>query len=364
MNETVSTPGTGVPLLDVRGLQTSFATQRGALRAVDDVSFTLAKGETLGIVGESGSGKSVLARTVMNLLETGGSVHVKGEVYFEGRAIASLPRAERQHFWGPQIAMVFQDPMTSLNPVKRIGTHVTEPLRYHLGLGRRAARDRALELLQRVGIPEPRRRLDQYPHELSGGMRQRVVIAMALACEPKLLIADEPTTALDVTVQRQILDLLAALATDEGMATILISHDLGVVAGRTHRIAVMYAGRIVETAEPRELFARMRHPYTEALLGCVPRLDQPGHTRLTAISGRPPDLAQLPKGCRFAPRCRYAQSRCLDEDPVLTLLEEQSRHSYACHFPPDTPPGIAAREANERSGKTAAGLRLDALEAV
>jgi peptide/nickel transport system ATP-binding protein len=321
-------PGTG-PLLEVHDLRTSFATARGSLRAVDGVSLTVGRGETVGIVGESGSGKSVLVRSIMNLLPR--TATVEGSVVFEGRDVRSLDGAERKHFWGPHIAMIFQDPMTSLNPVKKIGQQLVDPLRYHLGISRRAAHNRALELLRLVRIPEAERRLGQYPHELSGGMRQRVMIAIAVSCNPKLLLADEPTTALDVTVQKQILDLLESLQRELDMAMILITHDLGVVAGRAKRIGVMYAGRLVEEADTRALFADVRHPYTEGLMASIPRIQQPSHTRLVGIGGRPPDMVDPPAGCRFAPRCKYAQTRCREESPAL--LDVPFGHSYACFYP-------------------------------
>jgi peptide/nickel transport system ATP-binding protein len=316
-------------LLEVDGLLTSFATARGELRAVDGVSFTLARGETLGIVGESGSGKSMLARTIMGLLPP--TAATSGRVVYAGKDVAEMSPSAARKLWGPELAMVFQDPTTSLNPVKRVGTHITESLRHHLGLSRQGARARAVDLLDQVGIPDPAQRVRQYPHELSGGMRQRVTIAVALACEPNLLVADEPTTALDVTVQKQILDLLSRLQRERGMAMILITHDLGIVSGRTDRVAVMYAGRLVETAPTRRLFASVRHPYTEALLRSSPRIDAPSHTRLQAITGRPPDLANLPSGCRFAPRCPHATDRCRDEEPVLE--ESEAGHLVACHHP-------------------------------
>jgi peptide/nickel transport system ATP-binding protein len=300
--------------------------------AVDDVSFTLERGETIGIVGESASGKSVLARSIMNILSRNAIVSSESKITFDGLDPRRLPSELARHFWGPQIAMIFQDPMTSLNPVKRIGTQIMDPLRYHLGMKRSQARTRALELLGLVGMPDPEDRLGRYPHELSGGMRQRVMIAIALSCHPQLLIADEPTTALDVTVQRQILELLKNLQADLQMAMILITHDLGVVAGRTDRIAVMYAGRIVEIADTRELFSDMRHPYTEALLESIPRLENPSQQRLRAIPGRPPDMARPPVGCRFAPRCRYAQEDCVRIDPPLTPSTEPG-HLFACHHP-------------------------------
>jgi peptide/nickel transport system ATP-binding protein len=326
---------TGTHLLEVSHLSTSFVTPNGPVTVVDDVSLTLGRGETLGIVGESGSGKSVLVRTIMNILGRQAVISPETRVLFNGRDTRRLTRAESRHLWGREIAMVFQDPMTSLNPVRRIGRQIIEPIQYHLGLDRRAATERAVELLDRVGIPEARRRLDDYPHQLSGGMRQRVTIAIAISCEPKLLIADEPTTALDVTVQKQILDLLIELQTELGMSMILITHDLGVVAGYTDRIAVMYAGRMVERAEPIDLFEATRHPYTEALLQSIPRLEDPSHTKLHATPGRPPEPSAFPPGCRFAPRCRYVQPDCHEHQP--DLLGADSGHEFACFHPLGTP---------------------------
>ena len=319
------------PLLAVDDLRTVFHTPRGDVRAVDGVSLTLGPGEILGLVGESGSGKSVLGRTIMGLISSGDTSTVTGSVRLAGHDVHALRPAQRRRLWGPEVAMVFQDPMTSLNPVKRIGTHLTETLRQHLGCSRAEARDRAVELLRQVGIPEPGRRLRQYPHELSGGMRQRVVIAMALACGPRLLIADEPTTALDVTVQKQILDLLASLTRELGMATILVSHDLGAVAGRTDRVMVMYAGRTAETGPTAEVFADPAHPYTEALLASIPDIDDPPHSWLRTIDGNPPDMAAPPPGCRFAPRCARAAEVCTTTLPVVERLGD-TRH-LACHRP-------------------------------
>jgi peptide/nickel transport system ATP-binding protein len=332
-------------LLSVEHLTTAFATSRGPLRAVDDVSFTLRPGETFGIVGESGSGKSALVRTIMGLQPRSAIVPPESRLVFDGADVRSLSREQKRHFWGPQIAMIFQDPMTSLNPVRTIGSQMIAPIRYHLGLSRSEAQSRAAGLLAQVGISAPDRRLKQYPHELSGGMRQRVMIAIALSCDPKLLIADEPTTALDVTVQKQILDLLARLQQERHMAVILISHDLGVVAGRTARTAVMYAGRIVETAPTADLFDAMRHPYTQALLLSVPRLEQPSHTRLEAIAGRPPDLVAIPPGCRFSPRCPYVQPRCREEEPPLDAAGT-ARHPARCWYPVGTGAGREALERN------------------
>ena len=338
----MSTPATTsqstqAPVLEVQDLRTTFSTARGEVRAVDGVSLRLAAGETLGLVGESGSGKSVFGRTVMGLIGDGPTTSVTGEVRIDGVAVPTLSGSQRRRLWGPKIAMVFQDPMTSLNPVRRIGPHLTDPLRLHLGLGRKEATERAVELLDRVGIPEPRRRLRQYPHELSGGMRQRVMIAVALSCDPDILVADEPTTALDVTVQKQILDLLAGLAAERRMATILISHDLGAIEGRTDRVAVMYAGRVVERAATADVFAAPRHPYAEALIASVPSLSAQPHTLLRVIEGAPPDMAHPPEGCRFAPRCTRAQEQCSDRSPVLTGIGED--RDVACHFPIGMPTG-------------------------
>jgi peptide/nickel transport system ATP-binding protein len=332
-------------LLEVDDLHTTFTTPRGEVRAVDGVSLSLKPGETLGIVGESGSGKSVLGRTIMGLVSNNATTSVTGTVRIAGQDVHALSPARRRKLWGPTVAMVFQDPMTSLNPVKRIGVHVTEALRLHLSLGKTEAYERALELLTQVGIPEPKRRMTQYPHELSGGMRQRVVIAMALCCGPELLIADEPTTALDVTVQKQILDLLASLSQTLNMATVLISHDLGAVEGRTDRVQVMYAGRAVEASRTSVVFDEPGHPYAEALLASIPRLDDPPHTVLRAIDGTPPNMIAPPAGCRFAPRCQYARERCATEPPPLLDLGGPGRaHFVACHYPLIAPAGPAGGE--------------------
>jgi oligopeptide/dipeptide ABC transporter ATP-binding protein len=337
-------------LLEVEDLRTGFRTSRGLVRAVDGVSLSLGRGRTLGIVGESGSGKTVLSRSIMGLLPKRNVVR-EGKVIYEGVDLVTASPATVRDRWGAEMAMIFQDPMTSLNPVLRIGNQITEGMRFHLGMDRKTAGANALRLLQDVGIPEPERRLRQYPHELSGGMRQRVMIAVALACGPKLLFADEPTTALDVTVQAQILNLLQRAQRERDMAMVLVTHDLGVVAGRADEIAVMYAGRIVEKAPTAQLFANVRMPYTEALLRSIPMLDAPSHTRLQAIPGRPPDLVSPPSGCRFAPRCPYAQDRCWAEEPPL--VEDQPGHSYRCWFPVGSPVGIgshAAPAGNARSG--------------
>jgi peptide/nickel transport system ATP-binding protein len=285
----------------------------------------------------------VLGRSIMGLLP-GTNVVRSGTVRFAGHDLTAMSLAELREVWGMQIAMVFQDPMTALNPVVRVNRQITEGLRLRAGFDRTAARDTALALLRSVGIPAPERRLRAYPHELSGGMRQRVMIAIALACGPKLLLADEPTTGLDVTVQAQILDLLAQQQRERNMGMVLVTHDLGVVANRTDEIVVMYAGRIVEQAATKDLFANTRMPYTEALLRSIPRLAEPSHTRLRAIPGRPPDLAANIAGCRFAPRCPYAQDRCVAEEPPLRAAGQG--HTFRCWFPVGTPDAEAALARN------------------
>jgi peptide/nickel transport system ATP-binding protein len=343
------------PLLEVDGVKTYFKTPRGLVRAVDGVSLTLERGKTIGVVGESGSGKSVLSRSIMGLLPN--NVVREGSIKFEGREIGKADTEEMRRYWGTQMSMVFQDPMTSLNPVMRIGNQITESLRYHLDVTKDYANETALALLQSVGIPEAERRLREYPHQLSGGMRQRVMIAIALACGPRLLFADEPTTALDVTVQAQILDLLQSQQRERFMAMVLVTHDLGVVAGRADNTAVMYAGQIVEYASTRSLFAETRHPYTEALLKSIPKLAQPSHTRLDAISGRPPDLVSPPVGCKFAARCGFAQPKCIAEEPPLTD-ETTPGHAFRCFYPVGTQAGTDALERNLAAGVTATGLTV------
>jgi peptide/nickel transport system ATP-binding protein len=343
------------PLLEVDGVQTFFKTPRGLVRAVDGVSLTLERGKTIGIVGESGSGKSVLSRSIMGLLPNNVVRH--GSIKFEGREIGDADGETMRGYWGTQMSMVFQDPMTSLNPVMRVGKQITESLRYHLDVTKEYANETALALLQSVGIPEAERRLREYPHQLSGGMRQRVMIAIALACGPRLLFADEPTTALDVTVQAQILDLLQSQQRERFMAMVLVTHDLGVVAGRADNTAVMYAGQIVEYASTRALFAETRHPYTEALLKSIPKLAQPSHTRLDAISGRPPDLVSPPVGCKFAARCGFAQPKCVAEEPPLTD-ETSPGHAFRCFYPVGTAAGTEALERNLAAGVTATGLTV------
>ena len=346
------------PMLEVDDLRVTFSTAAGSLNAVDGVTLTLHERESIAIVGESGSGKSVFARTLINLLAGNGTR--TGTIKIGGRDIDQLSKAERKHFFGVQAAMVFQDPMMSLNPVKRIGAQLTEAMRYHLDMDKVDANNRAIALLKQVHIPSPEKRMRQYPHELSGGMRQRVVIAMALACEPRLLVADEPTTALDVTVQKAILDLMDELRDERNMSLILITHDLGVAEGRADRIGVMYAGRLMELTSARELFANMRHPYTEALLESIPSTDMPSHTRLMPIPGRPPDLLNPPKGCAFAARCRYARPECLERKPPL--VETKPDHWVACFNPVGTDAGRAALAQNQADGATAAGLSLDPAE--
>jgi oligopeptide/dipeptide ABC transporter ATP-binding protein len=319
------------PLLDVDDLRTAFVTARGTVRAVDGVSFTLQRGKTLGIVGESGSGKTVMARSVMGLLPKEGVVR-SGTVRFEGTDLVALDLKSLRKYWGEKIAMVFQDPMASLNPVMRVGRQITEMLRLHLDIDRAEAKATALSLLGQVGIPSPESRYRAFPAQLSGGMRQRIVIAIAIACAPRLLLADEPTTGLDVTVQAQILDLLSTLQRERNMAMILVTHDLGVVATRTDDIIVMYAGHVVERAPTDVLFANMAMPYTEALLNSTPRIANPSHTRLLTIPGRPPDLLNPSPGCPFAPRCRYAQDRCRQERPPLVTAGRPD-HLYACWYP-------------------------------
>jgi oligopeptide/dipeptide ABC transporter ATP-binding protein len=299
-----------VALLEVKGLKTYFFMREGAVQAVDGVSFSVEKGKTLGIVGESGCGKSVTALSLMGLIPKPPAKIVEGEVLFEGRDLTTLTDRELEDVRGRQIAMIFQDPMTSLNPTFKIGTQITETLRRHFDMSKQDARKRAVELLEEVGIPRAAERLDDYPHQFSGGMRQRVMIAIALSCNPKLLIADEPTTALDVTIQAQILDLLERLRQEHEMAMIIITHDMGVVAEASDDVAVMYAGQIVEQASVFDLFDHPEHPYTEALLGALPQLEGEGirDGRLTAIPGRPPDLIDPTEGCRFAARCAYSET--------------------------------------------------------
>jgi oligopeptide/dipeptide ABC transporter ATP-binding protein len=319
-------------LLDVADLRVRFETPAGTVHAVDGVSLAVAPGEVVAVVGESGSGKSVMARSVMGLESDVPNARIGGDVEFDGRAVLSLSPKERRALWAGEIGIVFQDPLTSLNPVLRVGDQIAELLRVHRSMGKRAAVDRAAELLAEVRIPSPRARLAQYPHELSGGMRQRVAIALAIACGPRLLIADEPTTALDVTVQRQVLDLLAGLTAAHGMATLLITHNLGIAARYADRALVMYGGRIVESGPADRLFRDATHPYTQGLVRSIPRLDTRGDQPLEPIAGRPPDLRKLPPGCRFAPRCPIAVERCRHDDPAL--LPGAAGTAVACHLAP------------------------------
>jgi len=343
------------PLLEVTDVKTHFQTDRGLVRAVDGVSFTLERGKTIGIVGESGSGKTVLSRSVMGLLPKRGLVR-EGSIKLEGKELIDLTPKQMRDFWGAQMSMIFQDPMTSLNPVMKIGKQITESIRQHLDVTKDYANELAESMLASVRIPEPARRLNEYPHQLSGGMRQRVCIAVALACGPKILFADEPTTALDVTVQAQVLDLMRGQQRERFMAMVLITHDLGVVAGRADEIAVMYAGRVVEKAPTNVLFREMKMPYTEALLSSIPKIDDASHTRLATIPGRPPDLVNPPAGCKFAPRCAYVQDRCLEEEPPLR--DASDGHQYRCWFPVGTPEGTEALERNLKAG-TDASLLLE-----
>lgn len=320
------------PLLSVRNLETGFRTARGLVRAVDGVSFDLSRGQTLGVVGESGSGKTVLSRSVMRMLPRSNLVSA-GSVFFEGRDLVGLLPKQLQSVWGAEIGLVSQDPMTALNPVVKIGRQITESIRHHVGVGKADARGMGISLLKSVAMPEPEKRMDVYPHELSGGLRQRVTIAMALACGPKLLIADEPTTALDVTVQRQILDLLRTVRDQEGAAILLISHDIAVIGRYCERVLVMYAGRIVEELPATEL-RNAAHPYTQALIATVPDMTTDRSRPLSTIPGRPPDPADLPPGCAFSPRCDFATERCRTERPPLETLGDHRR--VACWYPQGT----------------------------
>jgi oligopeptide/dipeptide ABC transporter ATP-binding protein len=321
------------PLLEVKDLKVSFRTEDGIVRAVDGVSFAVGEGEVLGIVGESGSGKSVTMMSVMRLI-TDPNVMYEGDILYKGRSLMALSKDAMRGVRGEEIAMIFQDPMTSLNPVYKIGWQIEEQLNEHHDLGKGQARRRAIELLEQVGIPNAAERIDDYPHQFSGGMRQRVMIALALSCNPDLLIADEPTTALDVTIQAQILELIKNLKRDFGSAVVLITHDLGVVADIADRILVMYAGRVVEQGDKEQIFYDPQHPYTWGLLGSIARLDRPRPRRLTAIAGQPPSMINKPKGCNFRPRCPHSFDRCREEDPALTD-KVGGGHLDACHLSVD-----------------------------
>ena len=330
--------------LSVRDLKVHFPTPDGVVKATDGLSFDLEKGKTLGIVGESGSGKSVSSSAILGLHRRT-SARVSGEILLDGTDLLKLSDEQMRRRRGKDVAMIFQDPLSAMHPYYTVGNQIAEAYRVHHDASKKSARARTIEMLERVGIPQPDRRVDDYPHQFSGGMRQRAMIAMSLINNPSLLIADEPTTALDVTVQAQILDLLQRLQQERHMAMMFITHDLGVVSGRTDDTAVMYAGRVVEKAPTRALFANMKMPYTEALMKSIPRLENPSHSRLLAITGRPPSLINLPRGCRFAPRCPYAQERCGVEEP---LLVPESGHATACHFWKQIAP--AQREAVSESG--------------
>ena len=315
-------------LLEVNDLATEFSTEGGLVKAVDGISYSIKEGEILGIVGESGCGKSVGALSIMRLIANPPGRIVRGQVLFEGQDLLQLSNAKMRRIRGNQISMIFQEPMTSLNPVLSIERQITETLELHLDMTRQAARVQAAELLSMVGIPDPERRLKDYPHQLSGGMRQRVMIAMAISCKPRLIIADEPTTALDVTIQAQILDLMQSLSKKLGTALIIITHNLGIVARYADRVMVMYAGKIIETGNSRDLYHSPKHPYTLGLLNSVPRLDDLTDKSLDSIEGLPPDLIDLPDGCNFQPRCKYAIDRCRKESPPL--IEVGNTHDSAC----------------------------------
>ncbi|MCH8993877.1 MAG: ABC transporter ATP-binding protein [Chloroflexi bacterium] len=315
-------------LLEVRDLRTYFFTDDGVVKAVDGVSYDVEEGETLGLVGESGCGKSVSALSILRLIPTPPGKIVGGEVIFEGEDLLKVDEAEIRHVRGNRIAMIFQEPMTSLNPVLTIGRQLTEGLELHLNMDGESAERRAIQLLELVGISEAAARISDYPHQFSGGMRQRVMIAMALSCNPKLLLADEPTTALDVTIQAQVLEILARLSRELGTAVVIITHNLGVVARYADRVNVMYAGKIVETASAKTLYEQPRHPYTLGLLKSVPRLDQEKKTKLEVIEGTPPDLINMPPGCSFYPRCTFRVDRCAQEAPPMQAVGD--KHQAAC----------------------------------
>ncbi|MFP6628262.1 MAG: ABC transporter ATP-binding protein [Myxococcota bacterium] len=318
------------PLLDVQNLVTAFRTEEGAVRAVDDVSFQVAPGKTLAIVGESGCGKSVTALSIMRLIPEGNGTIEAGRIRLEGEDLLSLPAKAMRAVRGNRISMIFQEPMTALNPVVTIGKQIMEVFQIHQGLGRKQARDAAIEALRTVRIPDPEHRVDEYPFQMSGGMRQRVMIAMALACEPRLLIADEPTTALDVTIQAQILKLMKQLQKERGTSILFITHDLGVVAGMADEVLIMYAGKVVERGSTLQIFERPSHPYTQGLMASIPSLDSERKAPLSTIEGTVPGLHELPTGCRFHPRCSHAGAPCRETAPQL--LEVETGHRAACHW--------------------------------
>ena len=315
-------------LLEVKNLKTHFFTMEGVVKAVDGVSYELNEGETLGLVGESGCGKSVSALSVMRLIPDPPGKIIDGEILLDGEDILKIDMEGMREVRGAKIAMVFQEPMTSLNPVLTVERQITETLQLHMGMSKLESQRESVNLLTRVGIPDPEMRIKQYPHQFSGGMRQRVMIAMALSCNPRLIIADEPTTALDVTIQAQILDLMKSLTTELGVALIVITHNLGVVARYADRVNIMYAGKVIERGEAREIYANPRHPYTVGLLRSVPRLDLPRRAKLDPIEGQPPDLINLPPGCAFRERCRWAVDKCATDTPEL--VETSDGHLSAC----------------------------------
>lgn len=328
-------------ILEIKDLHTSFFTNQGEVKAVSGISFDMDDGEIIAIVGESGSGKSVTALSIMNLVPPPGKIK-KGSILFEGKEIANKNEKKMLSIRGKQIGMIFQDPMTSLNPVLTIGRQITEMLWWHSKMGKVAARNRAIELLKLVGMSNPAKRMQQYPHELSGGMRQRVMIAIALSCNPKFLIADEPTTALDVTIQAQIMDLIKGLNEKLRTPAILITHDLGVVAGIANKVIVMYGGKIVEQGMVRDIYYNSRHPYTWGILNAVPKLSYDGQERLTAIEGQPPDMLNLPKGCAFCERCKYAMEVCKNTPPYLFDVSEQ--HKSRCWLLHPDAPSVERKE--------------------
>jgi oligopeptide/dipeptide ABC transporter ATP-binding protein len=353
----------GENLLEVKNLKTYFKVKAGRVRAVDGVSFSVKPGEKVGVVGESGCGKSVTALSIMRLLPQPPGEIADGSILFEDQDLLDLPEREMRKVRGGRIGMIFQDPMTCLNPTMTVGNQIGEALRIHLKLPRDEAHKRAIALLEQVGIPAAAERINSYPHQFSGGMRQRVMIAIALACNPKLLIADEPTTALDVTVQAQILDLINGVCSDFGTAVILITHDLGVVAGMADRVVVMYAGKVVETAPTDEIFANPRHPYTLGLLASVPRLDEERHSQLKTIEGSPPDLVKPPTGCPFMPRCAFARAVCRTMPP-LDPLPGAMNHFKACWVDVTDPleQAYADRRRQERLDRMQAVLAAAAAE--
>jgi len=337
-------------LLEIRDLKTYFYTMEGVVKAVDGVSYEVEEGETLGLVGESGCGKSVSALSLMRLIPDPPGKTISGEVIFDGEDILKIDMDDMRHIRGAKMSMIFQEPMTSLNPVLTVERQITETLQLHKGMGRGEARRAAMDLLVKVGIPDPERRIKQYPHQFSGGMRQRVMIAMALSCDPRLIIADEPTTALDVTIQAQILELMKGLSKESGVALIVITHNLGVVARYADRVNIMYAGKIIERGSARDIYGNPRHPYTVGLLKSVPRLDQPRRAKLDPIEGQPPDLVNLPAGCSFRQRCRWAIDKCATETPPLMLTG--TGHWSACWRAEDL--GPAAVDALTARGDGAA----------